>query len=99
MKTMKSLYKRLVKNKNESIIIFNEEEMNMLINWEETGIKIKNIMRENGYSMKKMENELQVSESTVKNYIYAGTKIPADVLYHMTKLFKVEKIEDLLVFV
>ena len=45
-----------------------------------------------------MSNELYISESTMKNYIYARTKIPIEILYSMIEIFEFEKIEDLLVF-
>lgn len=70
----------------------------MEINWKQTGTKIKNIMRKKKYKIKNMASMLGISESTMKNYIYAETKIPIEILYNMTKIFEIEKIEDLLVF-
>lgn len=55
-------------------------------------------MKQKEYSIGKMSKELFISESTMKKYIYVGTKIPIEVLYKMTKIFDIEKIEDLLVF-
>ena len=82
-----------------SIINFNERGMNIVnVNWKQTGKKIRNIMKQKKYSINKMANELHISESTMKNYIYAETKIPIEMLYNMTEIFEVEKIEDLLVF-
>lgn len=70
----------------------------MNVNWKRTGMRIRNIMKQKEYSIKKMANELYISESTMKNYIYAETKIPIETLYNMVRIFEVEKIEDLLVF-
>lgn len=50
------------------------------------------------YTIKEIANEFYISESTMKNYIYAETKIPIEMLCNMTKIFEFEKIEDLLVF-
>ena len=69
----------------------------MMIDWEMKKVKIKRMIREMGYSIKTIANELCVSESTIKNYVYAETKIPIDMLCQLKILFGVEKIEDLLV--
>lgn len=69
----------------------------MMIDWEMKKVKIKRMIREMGYSIKTIANELCVSESTIKNYVYAETKIPIDTLCQLKILFGVEKIEDLLV--
>lgn len=68
-----------------------------MIDWEMTKVKIKRMIREMGYSIKTIANELCVSESTIKNYVYAETKILIDTLCQLKILFGVEKIEDLLV--
>ena len=68
------------------------------VDWKQTGMNIRNIMKPKKYTIKGMANELYISESTMKNYIYAETKIPIETLYNMTKIFEFEKIEDLLVF-
>lgn len=70
----------------------------MNVDWKQTGMNIRNIMKQKKYTIKGMANELYISESTMKNYIYAETKIPIETLYNMTKIFEFEKIEDLLVF-
>lgn len=97
--TRKGPKKGLEEKETNSIINFNEGGMTIMnVDWKQTGKKIRNIMKQKKYSIKKMANELYISESTMKNYIYAETKVPIDTLYNMTKIFKVEKIEDLLVF-
>ena len=68
-----------------------------MIDWIKTKTSIKIMMKEKGYSTKTIANELCVSESTIKNYIYAETKIPLEVLCQLKVLFGIEKIEDLLV--
>lgn len=52
----------------------------MDINWKQTGKKIKKLMKKQEYSIGKISQELFISESTMKNYIYAETKIPIETL-------------------
>lgn len=68
----------------------------MTVDWEKTKINIKGKMKHRGYSLKKMADELYISESTLKNYLYGDTKIPIEMLCDMVNMFNVEKIEDLL---
>lgn len=89
--------KKTLNEMKKRVYSLNKEDENMEINWQETGKKVKGIMRQKGYSLKKMADELYISESTMKNYIYAGTKIPLEILYRMQVLLEVEKIENLLV--
>lgn len=71
--------------------------MSQYIDWKRTGSQIKLIMNENGYIIKSLARELRVSESTLKNYLYSGTRIPADVLMQLVAIFHLDKIDDLLV--
>lgn len=68
----------------------------MIVNWEKTKINVKEKMKQRGYSLKKTADELYISESTLKNYLYGGTKIPIETLCNMVNMFEMEKIEDLL---
>ena len=68
----------------------------MTVDWEKTKINVKEKMKQSGYSLKKMANELYISESTLKNYLYGDTKIPIETLYNMVYMFNGERIEDLL---
>lgn len=70
----------------------------MNINWKKTGARIKRLMKKQDYSIGDISQELFISESTMKNYLYALTTIPIDKLCCMKEIFGLEKIEDLLVF-
>lgn len=72
--------------------------MNEQINWEKTGRKIKKLMQGSGYTVEMLAEKLHLCESTVKNYIYATTKTPIEVLYKMVDIFQVERIEDIIEF-
>lgn len=68
------------------------------IDWQMTSVKIKEMMKEWGYTVKEMATLLCLSESALKNYIYSGTKIPLEVLYDIISVFHLNEIEDIIVF-
>lgn len=67
------------------------------INWKKTGMNIKVLMSKNGYTPRTIAPILNVSESTIKNYIYAGTKVPLEILFQMADIFNLNGIDDILV--
>lgn len=71
--------------------------MTRFVDWRKTGMKIRMLMNENGYTISSLASELFKSESSIKNYIYAKTNIPLDILLNMVTIFHLDKIEDILV--
>ncbi len=68
------------------------------IDWEKTKEKVRWMMKERNYTLKKMASDLYMSESSVKNYIYGKSGIPTGVLLSMVDIFGKDKIEDILAF-
>lgn len=66
------------------------------IDWEKIKSKIRREMRERNYTLKQLAEELYMSESSVKKYIYGKTRIPIGILLTMVDIFEKDKIEDIL---
>lgn len=61
--TRKGPKKGFEEKETNSIIDFNEGGMSIMnVDWEQTGKKIRNIMKQKKYLIKKMANELYISE-------------------------------------
>lgn len=68
------------------------------IDWDKTGMNIKGLMNKNGYTPRTISPILNVCESTIKKYIYSETKVPLEILIQMVDIFRLNGIEDILVF-
>lgn len=70
--------------------------MKKFINWQKTGKRLKHLINEKGYTIRTFAAMLNMSESTVKNYIYAGTQISVDTLYQMVDILDLKDLSDIL---
>lgn len=57
------------------------------INWKETRLHIRKLIKNNDYTIVEFSNKMCMSDSAIKNYLY-GKVIPSvDVLHHMVRVF------------
>lgn len=76
----------------------NQENKEKEINWKETRLHIRKLIKNNDYTIVEFSNKMCMSDSAIKNYLY-GKVIPSvDVLHHMVRVFGLDGIEDILVF-
>lgn len=59
----------------------NQENKEKEINWKETRLHIRKLIKNNDYTIVEFSNKMCMSDSAIKNYLY-GKVIPSvDVLY------------------
>ena len=63
-----------------------------------TAKRILELKKENRLTMKELAEKLEISESAVKNYIYGRSLPPLETLYKMVIIFKVDSLDDIVVF-
>jgi transcriptional regulator with XRE-family HTH domain len=66
---------------------------------QQTGERIRALMKQNGYTAKSLAIQLNLSESAVRNYIRGRNLPTVDCMFQMCTLFHLESLEELLVFV
>ncbi|RHN13079.1 helix-turn-helix domain-containing protein [Anaerobutyricum hallii] len=63
----------------------NQENKEKEINWKETRLHIRKLIKNNDYTIVEFSNKMCMSDSAIKNYLY-GKVIPSvDVLHHYGK--------------